>query len=276
MQKTIAIFWANSHIAKNLLLYFNNKSNYNIDLYLRKNREINDFIKSNWVDLNKVNIINIEKINYKKFHKIEYKWIINCIWIWNPEKLKEIWKNIIFLTEKYDNLIIEYLKYNTNSIYINFSSWAIYKGSFSKVINEKTLSNIDINNIDYSDYYYISKIYSEVKHRSLKELNIVDLRIFSFYSKYIDINSSFFMSELIKSIKEKTPFITNKKNFTRDFISPEWLFNIIILILKKDKINNWFDVISKSSITKNEILNFMKNKYNLDIEYIDSNIESIT
>ena len=39
--------------------------------------------------------------------------------------------------------------------------------------------------------YALSKINSEIKHRKLKHLNIIDLRLFSFFSRFMNLKSKF-------------------------------------------------------------------------------------
>ncbi len=275
MLETIAIFWATSHIAKNLLFYFSKNTEYIIDAYVRDEKKLFQFIKIYNLPASRIQICDIKNTHFIQSSS-SYKLIINCIGVWKPNILKEIWWKIIFLTEKYDNLIIDYLKKNKETLYVHMSSWAVYKGNFSKAIDSDTHTNININNIDDSYYYFTSKLYAEIKHRSLSDLKIVDLRIFSFYSQFIDIDASFFMSQLIKSIKNKTPFQTNTHDFIRDFISPFSLFTIILKLLQKKHINTWFDVVSDAPITKNEILDLLQKKYTLTIKYTDINFDTIS
>ena len=62
-------------------------------------------------------------------------------------------------------------------------------------------------------------------HRNLKELSIIDIRIFSYLSDDLDINSKFLISDALRAIKNSEILYTNHKNITRDYISPYDLFN---------------------------------------------------
>ncbi|MCL5072369.1 MAG: NAD-dependent epimerase/dehydratase family protein, partial [Actinobacteria bacterium] len=205
----------------------------------------------------------IERINLNDFAEEEYDAIINCIGIGNPKNLKDIESDIFTLTEYYDNFILSYLKDNNDCLYLNFSSGAAYGMDFSIPAENKKCYEIDINNIGNKDNYGIAKLYSEAKHRSSSNLNIVDLRVFAFFSRFIDLDSKYFITELINCIKTGKKFLTNSNNIVRDYVHPDDLFNLINICINIRKINDVFDVYSQRPITKFEILDYFVKKYNL-------------
>ena len=121
-----------------------------------------------------------------------------------------------------------------------------------------------------TDYYAIAKINAEAKHRSLNKFNIVDIRIFSYFSRFIDINSNYFICDLIRSIKNSIVFKTGPENIIRDYIHPYDLFSLVQKIIIKKKINDVFDAYSKMPISKFEIIEYFKNKYSLKYTVIKS------
>ena len=217
----IAILGANGHIGKNLISYFST-SNHNLFLFSRKKKLFSKFIKN-------FHFTNSPKIcDYKKFEKFHYDLIINCVGSSDPAKIAEN-ARIQNITEYYDNKIINYLIENQKSMYIFFSSGIVYDGEFKNPVKSTTKLSMNINKTKKSDFYKISKINAEIKHRLLSDLNIEDIRIFSFFSKFLDLNSSFLMADIVNSVKNKTVFVTNSQNIKRDFVHPKDLFQLIVL-----------------------------------------------
>ena len=68
----------------------------------------------------------------------------------------------------------------------------LWEPDFSVPVDESTYSKWGINHISEADYYGIAKLNSEVKLRALKDLNIVDLRVFGYFSRFIDLEVTVF------------------------------------------------------------------------------------
>ena len=194
------------------------------------------------------------------FKNYEYDVIINCI------------QTVFIDYEKYDNMIIEYLLKHVDSLYIHFSSGAVYGKNFNKPVTKKTISSIEINNIKEIDYYYINKIYTEAKHRSFANLNIIDIRLFSYFSKYVylKIYQHYFMNNIVRCLINKTIFKTNSINFIRDFVHPADLFDLIIKCIDIKKLNTFFDVYSIKPTSKFEILSLCEKEFYLQYEFINT------
>ena len=157
---------------------------------------------------------------------------------------------------------------------INFSSGIVYGGEFSFPITDTVLIDETYNYKNIKSEYALSKINSEIKHRASKHLNIIDLRLFSFFSRFMDLESKFFMSEVVSSIKENKTLFTDNTNFYRDYIHPEDLFLFIKKCVNKNSINGAFDLYSKKPIGKFEVLASLESKYGLKYK-IDSGTKVI-
>ncbi len=261
--KTIAILGASSHIAKGLIINFI-KQKYNLVLFGRDKNKIKNFCISN------IKKFNSDIKSYNEFMNCEYEVVINCIGISTPVKQREAAFEIFKLNEDFDNLVLSYLFNNKNTLYINISSGAVYNSNCTSPIENNFLTEFNVNINNPSEYYGISKFYCEKKHRSLSELNIVDLRVFSYFSRFIDLESGFFMSELMKSLIKKEIFKTDSNNIIRDYIHPGDLYKIILLCIGAERINKAFDVYSRAPVEKIEILNEFSREF--DLKYIIENI----
>lgn len=254
----ILILGANSHISKGLIYNFYKNKKYTLYLFTTNIERLKNFLTEN-----KIENVNI-RTNIDDLKNINMISLINCIGVGTENKLKGRYYKYFTIPEEYDNFCLDYIRKNKKCVYINFSSGAIYK-------------KLNPSNIKSEDFYSITRYYLEAKHRSFKDLNIVDLRLFSYFSRFIDFNDKYFITEIIDCVLNNKKFITTKENIVRDYLHPEDLFNIILKCIDKKRINDFFDINSKKDISKKEILDYFINIYNLEVEYKkDINYKSAT
>ena len=255
----IAILGCTGHVGKNLIYYFGRETNFELFLFSRDKKRI-----SNCLQRCKIKD-SVSSRTYDEFSKLDYDVIINCIGISDPAKIESEGKLILKLTDDIDSLILEYLKNYPNTKLINFSSGAVYGEEVNSPIDDTTLQK-NLQECDISSPYTIAKIKSEIRHRDLDKLNIVDLRLFSFFSRFMDLNSRFLISEIISSIKQNKKLVTNEFDFYRDYIHPKDLFSLLKKCINKNPINDVFDLYSKKPIGKFELLNSLKDNNGLKYE----------
>ncbi|MDI6743223.1 MAG: NAD(P)-dependent oxidoreductase [Smithella sp.] len=203
----------------------------------------------------------------KDFAKNRHEVIINCIGVPNLKGVKNSGAEIFETHESWDNLILAYLKKHPDALYISLSSGAVYGKNFSSPVSADSCFLSGVTEISPADFYAISKLNGEAKHRSLEKCSIVDLRIFSYISRFIDFDSNFLVAEMMKAIKDKQVFMTDDNNICRDYLHPEDMLQIINLIIGKWKdtgfINAAFDTYSKAPVSKLDMLKALYEKFNL-------------
>jgi nucleoside-diphosphate-sugar epimerase len=267
IKKQIAILGATSHIAKGLIFNFLKSNEYSLSLFARNTDDVNRFLASLNYDFDKVYHIDT-------FPNGKYDIIINCIGVGTPKNANIVGRQILFITEFFDNLIINYLKLNPDTLYINFSSGAAYGTNFFQPVALGYKNSIDINNIRSTDYYGIAKLHSETKHRAFNELNIVDLRVFSYFSHFIDLSAGYLITDMINSILLKKTFVTDNSEIVRDYVVPSDLYTLVLCCITASKLNNAFDVYSKAPISKMDIIKLFETYFNLKISITDQFIYS--
>ena len=233
-QKNIAIFGSTGHIGKNLISFFIKNNDFKIFLFSRDIKKF-ESLKMIFSDTMSFN-------TYDDFGKNEYDVIINCVGISNPNTFEKNSRSIFDIAEFYDTMVLDYLKNFPTTLYINLSSGAVFGGEFDKPVDDSSTYKFDVNGINKGEMYSVSKMYLESRHRSLPDLNIIDLRIFGFFSRFIDVNAGFFMSELLRALKNKSEFITDKKDFVRDYVNPNDFYDLTKNCITNKKINDVFDV----------------------------------
>ncbi|WP_379157464.1 NAD-dependent epimerase/dehydratase family protein [Paenibacillus sp. sgz5001063] len=268
----IAILGSTGHIAKNLVIGLSTTNDYQLYLFARSKEKLTSFL-----DENKIT----ERVHLCEYGQFEeaavYDVIINCIGIGNPQDLIYNPFNVFQITEQYDNRILQYLQTMPTTRYINLSSGAAYGSEFELPATSHKHLNLNINNLSVKDYYGISKLNMEAKHRSLKNLKIVDLRVFGFFSAYIDLKSRFLVTDIIEHIQTGEILHTSSENIKRDYVHPDDFLRLVEFCFDENIQNNVYDVYSLQPATKFEILDYFADEHGLKYEIItNAGNDSIT
>jgi nucleoside-diphosphate-sugar epimerase len=256
----IAIMGATSHIAKGLINNFIRDPEARLFLFARKTEPLYTFL--NEIGARESSDLTICE-GYQDFLKGDYDIIINCIGLGTVSQEPHIYKSFFMVTEEFDNLVISYLTESPSTLFINFSSGAVYGRDFSEPAGLKTLNKICINSVTKHDSFTIAKVNSEAKHRVFENLSIIDIRVFSYFSRFIDIRGKYFITELFHSLINDRVFHTNEINIVRDYIHPDDLFALVKKCIALEGINTSFDAYSVKPAEKTEILEFFASRYNL-------------
>jgi len=200
----------------------------------------------------------------------DYDLLINCIGAGTPNLIRKdphLWFSVL---ERFDNLALESLaRKNPEALYVHFSSGAVYDRDAGAPVGEESFKTVFPNRLTMEQWYPVVQLYAEAKHRSLPALRILDLRIFSFFSRFIDPDSGYFMTELIKALVEKRPFATTRQEIVRDFPAPADLAALIRRAAGLPGLNTAVDIRSAKSVSKSEILRCFAEKFSLRCEYTD-------
>ena len=262
----IAFLGASSQIAKGLIKQFSKNTQNHLTLFIR------DYEKfSKWLMAQKISKDNFTIKQYTEFSvHDQIDVIINCVGVGDPAKALKMTSSIKSITRHFDEIALQYLYLNPKTKYFFLSSGIAYGNIFSSPARSYAQQNIDVYSTRPEDAYAISKVDAEKIHRNLKELSIIDIRIFSYLSDDLDINSKFLISDALRAIKNSEILYTNHKNITRDYISPYDLFQLIIKFIDIASINTVVDAYSREPIDKISLLNFLNENFGLHYEFRDS------
>jgi nucleoside-diphosphate-sugar epimerase len=211
--------------------------------------------------------------NYEQFAINDYDVIFNGVGVWDTPGCHPC--DIFAVTEYYDNIILEYQKAHPYSVSIHISSGAAYAGDYTQPVEDMTKTQLNINKIRTGDYYSIAKINSEAKHRAFNNLHIVDIRLFGFFSRFMNLEYPYLLSALINSVKGNTKFKAIRENFWRDYIHMNDFSAMLLGIVAADKINTAVDARSSQPISKEELIRLFVGNYGLKIQY-DDNVDVST
>jgi nucleoside-diphosphate-sugar epimerase len=212
---------------------------------------------------------------FKDFADGDYDVVVNCVGFGTPQKIAAAGSLIFGLTQEFDDLVLAYLDLHPGCRYVNFSSGAVYGTDFPQPVQGIDFENrLKPASLRPEHFYGLAKLHSEARHRARPDLWIVDLRVFSYFSKYIDLQGGFLMSSIVRTLKANTPFMTGNQVLVRDFVVPSDLAALVSLCLAQEHLNAGFDVYSAGAVSKSELLDWLQVTYGLKVEFIDGNFGS--
>lgn len=266
MNKRIAILGATSHIAKNLITGWAGTNQ--LALFARSTDKAELFLIAQG--------LSAEVLSLDEFgdNGDAYDSIINCVGYGTPEKVRAGGGDIFTLTERYDNRLRDYLHSHPSTVCVCFSSGAIYGTDHSEPIRDDAEFRIRLDSIGVADAYRIAKLNSEAKHRSWTGLSVIDLRLFSFFSRHIDTTSSYLVSDMVRAIKSGEEFATGTGDVVRDYIHPIDLRTLVGICAEARGVNTAIDVFSAASATKSEIIDAFRENFGLKVRYLDSTVHN--
>ena len=264
----IAVMGGSSHIAKNLIVRFAASREHRLTLFCRKRTPVEEFVRRYAPD-GDITIVE----GYGDFLSRRFDAIIDCVGAGAPGTAGFSPANWFDTLQKFDDLALEYLtKVDSRAKLISFSSGAVYGARTPGPFGDGALYQVAVNAPELGDFYAVSRLYSEAKHRVHRELNIADLRIFAFYSRFVRLDAGYFMSDLLRALCEDGELVTTEHDMIRDYIAPDDLCELVRFCLGLEHVNGAFDVRSLAPAGKFEILERFKERFGLRWRFSDAGV----
>lgn len=243
----VAILGATGHVAKGLIRSFIQAGDLELSLLARSPQRVEEFVAS--IGGGAARVLPMED-----FAAIDCDTVINCVGIGSPMKHLDERCSVFELTRRFDDLVLGYLDRSPDTLYVSLSSGAAYGTDFLEPASETSQARFNANRLDRSEQYGIAKLHSEALHRSLGERNIADLRIFGYFSRFIDLGERFLLSEMASCMKSGETFVTGPQDIWRDFVGPDDLAALIRCLMRQERVNDVFDVYSAAPASKFQII----------------------
>ena len=253
----IAILGASSQIAKDLIISLPRARQENLLLYVRNLAET-----IAWLELN--GLRGLCKVrDYKSYGELPHEVVFNFVGVGDPLRAAEMGPRIFELTMRFDDLVLEGLARNPARRYFFISSGAVFGNNFDKPVTPATQAVMPINGIAPRDYYGAAKLYAEVRHRAWRDFPIIDLRIFNMFSRTQDMDSRFFITDIVRAIRDDRVLQTSADYIVRDFMHPEDFHGLVERLLMASPLNCAIDCYSREPIDKPSILQLMAHHFGL-------------
>mgnify|MGYP006283549219 CR=1 FL=1 len=258
----IAIVGASSQIAKDLIHSFAAAGRTCLLLYVR-----NLDITRAWVAQH-----NLEAVctvhGYDAYGKLSHDVVINFVGVGDPQRAAELGASIFEITAHFDDMVLTDLARNPHRRYLFLSSGAAYGNAFAEPVTASTQAVFAINKIQPQDYYSASKLHAEVRHRARPDLAIIDLRVFNMFSRTQGIESRFFITDIVRAIRDKRTLQTSPDHIVRDFMHPDDFHRLVECLLAAPPANCAVDCYSREPIDKRTLLQAMAEHFGLCYEVV--------
>jgi len=265
----MAIFGANSNIARDYVELASKNRQTIFHLYSRKIQETQQ-----WIDTRLLKT-TCSSCDYRDFGQCQrYDVIINFIGCGDPSKLQKILTSIFETNETYDRLILDYLIASPSTKYIYLSSGAAHNSSFKKPIGKSSKTVINLDKPENINAYSVAKLTTELKHRTHAELSIVDLRVFNYIRTTKVEEESSLIGNIFDCLLNGKTFKTTTTNIKRDYINTNLFCDVMTCIIKGPNINRGFDLYSKKPVGKLDMINLFAKSYGLKVEFVMSDDNS--
>lgn len=260
----IAILGATSQIAKDLVRSFDKNTSFKLTLFGRNVSDLKIWQQNQ-------NFIRMQEVlSYDEFSQnLGFDAIINFVGVGDPARVQSIGRNILDLSAKYDALATEYVNHHPDCRYLFLSSGAVFGPNYDVPVNENSYAKFPINHPQPQDWYGIAKLQAEYLHRSFNSLNIVDLRVFNYFSHTQDMDGRFLITDAVRAVRDKIVLKTNAENLTRDFLHPEDFYQLVFKVLTSEFMNTALDCYTQNPIDKFSLLNSLSEQFNLCFEITD-------
>jgi nucleoside-diphosphate-sugar epimerase len=263
----IAILGAGSHLAKAFIeqLYLHHRATYN-ELYLfsRSPQTAEAWIEKTFGQ-------DKPCFGYEAFVFNRYDVIVNLVGVSDSAMLNQMGNEILTLTRQFDRMALAYLEVHPNCKYVFISSGAAYGDVFDEPASIQTQAKHPIHSVSPKQWYGLSKYLCEIEHRSLPHLQIIDLRVFGFFSRWINSSTSFFLAQVARALSNQELFHTDANDFKRDFCGPEDFTQCLMKICDQPFLNGALDLYSLAPISKLELLSSLEREFGLSYAIRNSN-----
>src|ERR1022692_812135 len=260
----VAILGATSHIAKDLVLSFAARSSDELSLFARRPSMVTEWLE--FVGLSNQCVV----ADFGAFGpELQFDAIINFVGAGAPAQISIIGASIFDITLKYDDMALDYVRQHPECKYLFLSSGAAYGSDFAKPASDSTKAVIPINALQPQDWYGVAKLHAEGRHRSLSHLQIVDLRVFSYFSRTQDLTAGFLITDILRAVSSRVVLKISPTYIVRDYLHPSDFYQLIHSLLAASTVAGVVDCYTLAPIDKVLLLDAMAKTFDLRFEIID-------
>ena len=258
----IAILGASSQIAKDLILAYARQGQTEVLLYVRDTQAAH-----RWLTQHK---LAFPVFGYADYGREPHEAVLNFVGVGDPQRAAQMGGAIFGVTQEFDDLALRELQRHPGRRYLFLSSGAAYGSSFDAPAGPATRASIAINALTPQEYYSVAKLHAECKHRALSDLAITDLRVFNYFSRSQDLNARFFITDILRAVRDNTVLRTSASPMVRDYLHPLDFHQLVQCVLSAPPGNRALDCYSAAPVEKSALLAMMARRFGLRYEVADS------
>jgi nucleoside-diphosphate-sugar epimerase len=267
MTRPIAILGASSLIAVDFLIHASKVDGPEFRLYTREPDNLIQVLAAHGISR------RWPVMRFGDFGSEPYSAIINFVGVGDPAKALELGSGIFSLTREFDEVAVANLSRHPDTRYIFISSGAVYGADLDRPVTSQDCVRLPLNAVGRQHYYGMAKLYAEYTHRAMPQLSIIDIRVFNYVSRRMDVKARYLLTEMLSAIRDKRAFRTTARQVVRDFLHPLDMHALLCCAIAAPPGTNMpIDAYTRSSIGKEELIGLMAEKFGLQVELVSSDV----
>lgn len=256
----LAILGASSQIAKDLIVSLTATGQSGLQLYVR---DLDGAAR--WLEANRLGQ-QCALYHYADYGRHAHNAVFNFVGVGDPQRAAAMGGEIFTITQQFDDLVMDGLRLHPQRRYIFLSSGAAYGSTFLEPARADTPARIAINALPPQEYYAVAKLHAEARHRAHPELAITDLRVFNYFSRTQDLAARFFITDILRAIRDGSTLYTSADYMVRDFLHPSDFHRLVTCVLAAPARNQALDCYTSAPVDKPALLAAMQAAFGLDYE----------
>ncbi len=257
---TVAILGASSQLARDLVQSMARHGGYTPLLYARDTAAVQRWLAGAGL------AGRYPVLPYGAYGEQDHAAVINFVGVGDPARAAALGNGIFGITAEYDELALRGLERQPERRYIFLSSGAAYGHVFHQPVDEHTLAAVPLNALAPQDWYGAAKLHAECRHRALPQHAITDLRVFNYFSRSQDLAARFFITDLLRAVRDGGVLHTSPDPMVRDFLHPDDFFQLVDRVLRGPAGNRALDCYSAAPVDKATLLAAMAERFGLRYE----------
>jgi nucleoside-diphosphate-sugar epimerase len=254
---TLALVGASSQIARDLTLSLARRGPARLLLYVRDQPA-----QLAWLEAQGLRG-RCEVSHYDAYGREPHQAVINFVGVGDPARAAAMGGSILDLTQAYDDLVLGRLGDEPGRRYLFLSSGAAYGGGFGEPAGDGRPARFDLNALRPQDFYGVAKLHAEAKHRARPGQAITDLRVFSYFSRTQDLGARYFITDIVRAIRDGVELECSGDPMVRDYLHPDDFRQLVEKVLEAPPANRALDCYSRSTVDKAALLAAMQQRFGL-------------
>ncbi|CAN7625791.1 NAD(P)-dependent oxidoreductase [Pseudoduganella sp. LjRoot289] len=261
--ETLAILGASSQIAKDLIRSLVRDGQSSLLLYVRDCEAMRAWLAGEFAGQPHA---PLRVAGYDEYDTVPHDAVLNFVGVGDPQRAAQMGGDIFAITQQFDDLALAGLRRHPQRRYLFLSSGAAYGSDFAAPASADMRATVAINALQPQDYYAVAKLHAECKHRALPDLAITDLRVFNYFSRAQDMAARFFITDMLRAIRDGSVLHTAPGFMVRDYLHPQDFHQLVRRVLDGPAANQALDCYSAAPIAKPELLALMQRRFGLRYE----------
>lgn len=200
--------------------------------------------------------------------------ILNFVGLGAPSRIARESLGLATLDHSVGEACMSLLRLNPRATYLYLSSGASYGSDFAEpAMDTSELPDQSHFELPKDTYGWVKRS-AEVRHRSMPHYKIINLRIFGYASRNMDLEAGFLLSDLGRSLINRKPVRITRDKTIRDFINPEYFYQVVEFCLANEIPNTSIDLVSSNPLSKSELIEALVREYGIQVEWTETSSPS--